>query len=85
MPRPGRTSLNAGKTSTSSIGIAFALTLSKKGTTPPVSAFRTGRDALSSARGFFFTQAPQRRPQASNLQGNAEKRLFFGHFPVNNL
>jgi len=34
MPRPGRPSLNAGKSSTSSIGMAFALTLSKKRTTP---------------------------------------------------
>jgi hypothetical protein len=50
-----------------------------------VSAFRTGRDALSSARGFFFAQAPQWLPQASNLQGNAEKPAFFSHFPVNKL
>jgi hypothetical protein len=34
LPRRGRASLSAVKTSTSSIGTAFALTLSKKRTTP---------------------------------------------------
>jgi hypothetical protein len=57
----------------------------KKRITPPVSAFRTGRDAHYCARGLFFAPALRWLPQASNLQGNAEKRAFFSHFPVNKL
>jgi hypothetical protein len=81
--RRSRIGLSAGKTSTLSIGTAFALLNPKKRITPPVSAPELAATHISSVRGLFFAYENRCRGQASNLQGNGPKQAIFSIYPLN--
>ena len=71
--RKVRSYVRHGKISNFCIGTGLALSIMRRTTLPGVRV-RTGRDALSRARGLFFRSNPRCRSQASNSQGNAGKQ-----------
>jgi len=65
--------------------MAFALNLSRSGPLSPVFAFATGRDAHSSARGFFLLKRGSGGHNPLICKEMAENKAIFHAFAVNKL